>query len=79
MIMTCPNCDMDYDDFRTGMDYVDVYATFWRAEDDPSDWHPKRRNSVLGRWREIKQSMWAEHLARCEDMEPVNIDGIEEY
>jgi hypothetical protein len=76
----CPNCDMHYDDFRTGLSYSDVYATFWRAADDQAEWHPKRRNSILGRWHEIKQEMWAEHLTQCQNIELTDCqEAITEY
>jgi hypothetical protein len=70
---------MTYDAFRTGWTYTDVYATFWRSEANPSQWHPKRRNSVLGRWREIKLRLWAEHLEQCQPFEQVIDMTIEEY
>jgi hypothetical protein len=61
----CPQCHIAYDDFRTGLTYQDVFMTFWRGPDDPEKWHPKRRNSILGRWHEIKLEMWAEHIEYC--------------
>lgn len=44
------------------MTFTDVKATFWREH---KPWHPARRHSVLGRWREIKLEMWAEHIENC--------------
>lgn len=74
--MTCPNCNIDYADFRTGLSYSDVRATFWRVE---PPWHSARRHSVLGRWHEIKQEMWAEHLANCERLQQQVDYEIDEY
>ncbi len=75
--MICPNCKLHYDDFRTGLTFIDVRAMFWRAE---KPWHPARRHSVLGRWHEIKQEMWAEHLEYCDSWTPREIDyEREEY
>jgi hypothetical protein len=76
-IMTCPHCQLRYDDFRTGWTFADVRATFWREH---KPWHPARRRSVLGRWHEIKQEMWAEHIKHCENFEYRDIDyEREEY
>lgn len=62
----CPYCDLTYDVLRTGYTYSDIYQMFWSGSDDPSDWVNKRRNTILGRWRQIKMSMWVEHLETCE-------------
>ena len=63
---SCPHCDQTYAGFRTGHNFSDVRNLFWSGSDDPTDWVNKRRHTVLGRWREIKQSMWREHLEMCE-------------
>ena len=39
---------------------------FWSGSEDTSTWHPKRRHTILGRWHQIKQELWAEHLELCE-------------
>ena len=62
----CPYCGLAYADFRTGLTYQEVHAELWVASDDPSQWKYKRRHTVLGRWRMIKQTMWEEHLNYCE-------------
>lgn len=61
----CKTCGISYSDFRTGMSYRDVFEQFWVIDSDPSRWKNKRRNTVLGRWREIKLTMWADHLEMC--------------
>jgi len=59
---------MAYDAFRTGMTYREVFAEFWRAEDDRTRWRNKRRGTVLGRWHEHKADLWAQHQAWCAEM-----------
>jgi len=70
MTQVCPSCSMDYDDFRTGFCYADIYSMFWSYDDDPKTWRNKRRGSVLGKWRELKLKMWAEHLETCRQTAP---------
>jgi len=65
----CDYCGITYADFPTGETYESVYETLWKDSDDPSEWLNKGRHTVLGRWHEIKQSMWRDHLAQCEEME----------
>ncbi len=50
---------IDYDDFRTGLRYRDVYAMLWVNSNDRAQWRYKRRRTVLGHWRGIKQAMYA--------------------
>jgi hypothetical protein len=57
---------LDYDSFRTGLRYRDVYAMLWSGDPDPSTWRYKRRRTVLGHWRQIKQQLYAEYLDRFE-------------
>jgi hypothetical protein len=45
---------MNYDDFRTGLTYHDVYMMLW-------DRKYKRRHTVLGKWHQIKLEMWDEY------------------
>lgn len=50
-----------YSEFRTGLTYREVYYVIWGRR-----W--KRRHGVLGKWRELKQAMYAEYLegvAQC--------------
>jgi hypothetical protein len=61
----CPHCGLKYRDFRTGFTYRDVFGMLWSGSDDPSTWRYKRRGSVLGKWFEIKQKMWADHVDEC--------------
>lgn len=46
---------MEYTEFRTGLTYGDVYHLIYNRP-------YKRRNGVLGYWRELKQKMYAEYL-----------------
>jgi hypothetical protein len=63
----CPTCGMKYDDFRTGLDFQAVKDMLWTGDPDPNTWRHKRRNTVLGLWFQLKQSMWRDHLEMCED------------
>lgn len=56
----------EYDRFRTGLRYRDVYRMLWSPSQDSRDWRYKRRGTVLGLWRQLKLEMWAE-LHRRED------------
>lgn len=51
---------------RTGLCYRDVFEMFWVGHDDATLWVNKRRNTILGRWHQIKLEMWSEHLQLCE-------------
>ena len=46
---------LSYSQFRTGLTYRDVYHMIFHRK-----W--KRRAGVLGKWRELKQAMYAEYL-----------------
>lgn len=61
----CEVCGLKYRDLRTGLTFADVKAMLWKGP-DPETWVYKRRNTVLGLWHQIKQSMWDEHLYHCE-------------
>lgn len=65
----CDVCGLTYDDFRTGYNYSDIYEMFWSGDPDPASWNYKRRNSVLGKWKQIKESMWRDHLYACENQD----------
>lgn len=65
--MCCPNCGIDYRNFRTGFSYADVYAMLWKPSHDSDEWMYKRRNTILGKWHQIKQEMWTHHLENCEE------------
>lgn len=56
---TCDRCGLCYGAFRTGLTFKDVYHMIWNRPH-------KRRHGVLGAWRELKRSMWREHLDRCQ-------------
>lgn len=61
---------LSYYEFRTGIRYQEVSDMVWSYQDDPATWplahHTKRRHTVLGKWRQIKQEMYAEYLLASE-------------
>jgi len=62
----CPTCGTTYGAFRTGFTWRDVWLFFWTPQDAPPDeWKRKSRGVILGRWFEIKQSMWKQHVEEC--------------
>ena len=61
----CPYCGLKYQDLRTGLTFADVKSMYWSSSEDSKDWKYKRRNTVLGKWREIKQQLWQRHLDGC--------------
>ena len=65
-INQCPCCGIKYRDFRTGETFSSIRSQFWVCDEDPKKWHPKRRGSVLGRWRQVKLEMWALHISTCD-------------
>jgi len=48
-----------YEKFRTGYTYSDIYHMIYNRKH-------KRRNGVLGFWRELKQKMYNEYLYQVE-------------
>lgn len=62
----CEHCGLAYNDLRTGETYKSVREMLWSGSDDSSTWVYKRRNTVLGKWHEIKLVMWGEHLELCQ-------------
>jgi hypothetical protein len=67
-----------YRQFRTGLDFATVRAMLWVASDDRSTWKHKSRGVVLWHWRQLKQAMWAEYLARNpEQLESSNDNAAE--
>lgn len=68
-VSKCDVCDLEYDAFRTGETFQTVLDSLWVGIDDPEYWNYKGRHSVLGRWHEIKQTMWADHIKQCEEGE----------
>ena len=53
---------LEYDRFRTGLTYADVYYLIYNRPH-------KRRNGVLGAWREIKLKMYDRYLFLYENRE----------
>lgn len=53
------NEPVPYERFRTGYTFCDVYYMIYNRPH-------KRRNGVLGYWRELKLKMYAEYLRQFE-------------
>lgn len=51
---------LTYEQFRTGYDYAAIYYMIFKRK-----W--KRRNGVLGAWREIKVAMYRKYLEDFDD------------
>ena len=62
----CPACKLTYRKLHTGFSYQDVWLMFFDDSDDTDDWKYKTRGVILGKWHQIKQEMWTEHIERCE-------------
>lgn len=62
----CPYCQLTYERLRTNLSYVEVQRTLWVVSINSNEWRHKRRSSVLGKWHEIKQRVWKDHLDECE-------------
>jgi len=70
---------MTYDDMKTGMTYGEVFSGLWVESPDPTAWRYKRRHTVLGTWRMIKQYQWREHLRTCAEIQKeVDEDRLDE-
>jgi hypothetical protein len=61
----CEHCGQVYKKFRTGLTFTEVRNMYWVTDTNSEKWKYKRRNTVLGKWREIKQDMWKTHLYDC--------------
>ena len=55
---------VSYDEFRTGLTFAEVRQMLWVASDNPEDWRYKRRHTVLGYWRQLKQKMYDDYCER---------------
>lgn len=58
--------DISYDEFRTGLDFADVRAILKHEQDEAyanGQYMFVSRSTVLGRWFQIKQTMWAAYQA----------------
>lgn len=62
---TCPACGITYKEFKTGFSFQDIKDMFWVNSDDCKEWKHKRRNTILGRWHEIKLGLWKGHVEQC--------------
>lgn len=77
--LTCPVCGIDYRDFTTGMTFADVRQLLWTGDDRPENWRYKRRHTVLGKWKQIKEEFWDQHQKTCDgsgDKIDVTIEGL---
>lgn len=61
----CPWCEVEYKRFRTGFTFTEVRRQFWKNTPNREDWKRISRHTVLGRWREIKRTMWTDHIEQC--------------
>ena len=61
----CPYCGAKYSELRTGLTFASVKEMLWVSSTNPEDWKYKRRNTVLGKWSQIKQQMWEDHIQGC--------------
>lgn len=53
-----------YAQFRTGITFAEARQMLWSNSDNSADWKYKRRGTVLGFMRALKQEMWVEFCAR---------------
>jgi hypothetical protein len=58
----CPHCQIKYKAFRTQETYESVRLLMWDDSTDTADWKYKRRGTVLGKWFQIKQELWSQHI-----------------
>lgn len=75
---TCPHCGMKYRNLNTGLSYYDVFMLLKDYSKDSADWTYKRRNTVLGKWHEIKKQMWDYHVNEGCLMDPRNVEALAE-
>ena len=61
----CPTCGLAYEKFKTGLTGRQVSEMLWNPNEDPETWKYRRRHTILGLWRQIKQEMWDEHKFWC--------------
>ncbi len=63
-------CGACYEDLRTGLTFREVRAMLYDQEDRnrPGWWRQKRRNSVLGFWRELKLKLWDSMHGYCAEV-----------
>jgi hypothetical protein len=57
----------EYQRFRTGLSYRDVYAMLWVHDPDPKRWKYKRRHTILGFWHQLKKQLWEQMLDEKEN------------
>jgi hypothetical protein len=82
----CFVCGITYEEFPSGETYQSVYDMLWSGDEDPDTWQFKRRNTILGKWHQIKQMDWKYHLDQCQEnedkgaeFEPVYHDQFIDY
>jgi hypothetical protein len=67
--MTCPGCGLAYDDFRTGLSFIQVRRDIISIGTDRKTGKTKygRRHGTLGYWHELKMMLWDAHVGECTD------------
>jgi len=61
----CPHCGLLYKDFKTGTSYAEIWLSMSDNSKDSADWKYKKRNTVMGKWFQIKQELWKKHIEEC--------------
>jgi hypothetical protein len=69
MNFVCPHCKINYSEFRTGLQYEDVFDMLWVSSENPEEWVYKRKGSVLRLFHAIKLGMWKEHVEHCAEID----------
>lgn len=67
-----------YSEFRTGLTFAEVRSMLWVDSPDPKDWKYKRRGTVLGTWRAIKQQLYARYVEAWNNDTEERFDDLEE-
>jgi hypothetical protein len=62
----CPVCGLKYKDFRTNLNYMDIYGYLWSDDPDSDTWNYKGRHTVLGFWHQTKRDLWERHIEEHE-------------
>lgn len=62
-----PPVRVSYERFRTNLTFGLVRKMLWVNNPDPTTWRYKRRGSVLGFWRMLKQAMYQEYRRRLRE------------
>jgi len=74
---SCPVCGLLYEEFHTGESYQTIYDLMWVNDPDYRKWRYKGLSGILGKWKEIKESLWRGHLRECEQYNDWLLSGGE--